>query len=63
MQVWEGGKLTLADLVAMCSVDSGADVVGDADALRPGSLRTAEALVTRRRILAGAIGERAEFPG
>jgi len=58
-----GGKLTLADLVAMCRVDSGADFVGDVDALRPGSLRTAEALMTQRRILARTIGERAEFPG
>jgi len=47
----------------MCRVDSGSDVVGDVDALRPGSLRTAEALMTRRRILARTIGERAEFPG
>jgi len=47
----------------MCRVDSGSDFVGDVDALRPGSLRTAEALMTRRRILAGAISERAEFPG
>jgi len=47
----------------MCRVDSGADFVGDVDALRPGSLRTAEAIMTRRRILARTIGERAEFPG
>jgi len=47
----------------MCRVDSGADFVGDVDALRPGSLRTAEALMARRGVLARTIGERAEFSG
>jgi len=58
-----GGNLSLADLVAMCCVDSGADFVGNVDAFRPGSLRTAEALMTRRRLLAQTIGEGVEFPG